>query len=226
MAKPLQVLETLSGRRSATDGEPDDRNGKRKNNKQQAGGMKDDVTMGRHELGTERGSQHERQQDHRREFAERRLQNTLRLTSTSAGSQRRMCWTIKQGQLRANSEQAASKGKGHSLRPPGIAACTGLLQALSERGSPVGATNAAGVATFRQLWDELEPEGAFDMVPHCKLAKVYDAALCRLELVISVAEHREHIRGAIGQTGANRLFSQAPSGARERAISSALEQAI
>ena len=30
----------------------------------------------------------------------------------------------------------------------------------------------------------------------CKLAKVYDPALSRLELVLSVAQHREHIRGA------------------------------
>ena len=42
-------------------------------------------------------------------------------------------------QMRAYSEQAAAKGKGHGLGPPGIAAFTGLLQALSERGSAVGA---------------------------------------------------------------------------------------
>ena len=99
-----------------------------------------------------------------------------------------------------------SKGKGHDLGPPGIAAFTSLLKALSERGSAVGVTNAAGVANFKQLWDDLEPVGALDMVTHCKLAKVYDPALCRLEFVISAAEHREHIRGAIGQTGANRLL--------------------
>ena len=62
-----------------------------------------------------------------------------------------MCWMVKQEapeykkpkeQLRAYSELAATKGKGHSLGPPGIAAFTGLLQALSERGSTVGAANA------------------------------------------------------------------------------------
>ena len=121
-------------------------------------------------------------------------------------------------QLRAHSEQATSEGKGHGLGPPGTAACTGLLQALSERGSTVGAANAAGVANLKQTWDDMEPEGAFDVVPHCKLAKV------RLELVISVAQHREHIRGALGQTGANRLLGQAPSGALERALSAAIEQ--
>ena len=118
-----------------------------------------------------------------------------------------MCWMIKQEapeykrpkeQLRAYSEQATAKGKGHGPGPPGIAAFTGLLQALPERGSAVGASNAAGVASFKQIWDDLEPERAFDLVPHCKLAKVYDPALCRLELVISVAEHREHVRGTIG----------------------------
>ena len=114
--------------------------------------------------------------------------------------------------------------KGKGTRTPGIAAFTELLQALSERGSAVGASNAAGVANFKHIWDDLEPERAFDLVPHCNLAKIYDPALCRLELVISVAEHREHIRGAIGQTGANRLLGQAPSGALERALSSAIEQ--
>ena len=101
------------------------------------------------------------------------------------------------------------KRKGTGLGPPGIAAFTELLQALSERGSEVGASNAAEVANFKDVWDDLEPERAFDLVAHCNLAKIYDPALCRLELVNSVAEHREHIRGAIGQTGANRLLGQA-----------------
>ena len=70
----------------------------------------------------------------------------------------------------------------------------------------MGATSAAGVVNLKQTWDELEPEGAFDLVPHCNLAKVYDPALSRLQLVISVAQHREHIRGALGQTGANRVL--------------------
>ena len=76
----------------------------------------------------------------------------------------------------------------------------------------MGAANAAGVANLKQTWDDLDPEGAFDLAPHCNLAKVYDAALSRLELVISVAQPREHVRGALGQTGANRLLGQAPSG--------------
>ena len=88
-----------------------------------------------------------------------------------------MCWMIKQEapeykqpkeQLRAYSELAATKGKGHGLGPPGMAAFTGLLQALSERGSTVGAANAAGVANLKQTWRDLEPEGAFDLVLHCK----------------------------------------------------------
>ena len=95
---------------------------------------------------------------------------------------------------------------------------------LSESGSTVAAANAAGVANLKQTWDDLEPEVAFDPVPHCKLATVYDPAQSRLELVISVAQHREHIRGALGQTGANRLLGHAPSGALERALSAAIEQ--
>ena len=137
-----------------------------------------------------------------------------------------MCWMIKQEapeykkpkeQLRAYSELAATKGKGHGLGPPGTAAFTGLLQALSERGSTVGAANAAGVANQANV-GRSATGGAFDLVPHCKLAKVYDPALSRLEL------DREHIRGALGQTGANRLLGQAPSGALERALSAAIEQ--
>ena len=88
----------------------------------------------------------------------------------------------------------------------------------------MGAASAAAVANLKQTWDDMEPELAFDLVPHCKLAKVYDPALSRLELVSSVAQHREHIRGALGQTGANRLLGQAPSGALERALSAAIEQ--
>ena len=88
----------------------------------------------------------------------------------------------------------------------------------------MGAANAAGVANLKQTWDELEPDGAFDLEPHCKLVKVYDPALNRLELVISVAQHRERIRGAVGQTGANRLLGQAPCGALQRALSAAIEQ--
>ena len=102
-------------------------------------------------------------------------------------------------QLRAYWELAATKGKRHGLGPPGIAAFTGLLQALSEGGSTVGAANVAGVANIQQTWGDLEFQGAFDLVLHCKLAKVYDPALSRLELVISVVQHREHILGALGE---------------------------
>ena len=55
-------------------------------------------------------------------------------------------------QLRAYSELAATKGKGHGLGPPGIAAFRCLLQPLSERASTVGAANAAGVANLKQTW--------------------------------------------------------------------------
>ena len=88
-----------------------------------------------------------------------------------------MCWMIKQEapedkkpkeQLRAYSELAATKGKRHGLGPPGIAAFTGLLQALSERGSTVGAANAVEVGNLKQTWDDLEPDGASDLVPSPK----------------------------------------------------------
>ena len=182
-----------------------------------------------HELGAE-GMCQGRQQEYGREATQRRPQDALRALSASEGSQRRSLhveapeYKKPKEQLRAYSELAATKGKGHGLGPPGLAAFTGLLQALSERGNTVGAANAAGVANLKHTWDDMEREEAFDLVPHCKLAKVYDPALSRLELVISVAQHREHIRGALGQTGASRLLGQAPSGALERALSAAIEQ--
>ena len=65
MPKPLQVpVETLSGKRSATDGEPEDRRVKRKNNKQ-LGATKGRRDEGMHELRFERGPQQERHQDPR-----------------------------------------------------------------------------------------------------------------------------------------------------------------
>ena len=88
----------------------------------------------------------------------------------------------------------------------------------------MGAASAAGVANLKQTWDDMGPEEAFDLVPHCKLAKVYDPALTRLELATSVVQHREHIRGELGQTGSNRLLVRAPNGALEQALSDAIEQ--
>ena len=230
MPKLLSVpVEAISGKRSATDVEPEGQKGRRKHIKQQPGGTKDDVTLGSMSSG-QKGSAKGASKS-----TDAKLHNAVLKTLCVLSQQVRevrgavfTCWMIKQEavqetELRAYSELAATKGKGHGLGPPGIAAFTGLLQALSERGSTVGAANAAGVANFKQTWEDLEPEGAFDLVPHCKLAKVYDPALSRLELVISVAQHREHIRGALGQTGANRLPGQAPSGALEQALSSAIE---
>ena len=198
-------VEALSGKRSATDGEPEGQKGRRKHM------TKDDVTM-------------RREPPRAPTRAQTRSCNAVLETLCVLFQQVRevrgavfMCWMIKQEatefkktqeQLRAYSELAATKGKGHGLGPPGIAAFTGLLQALSERGSTVGAANAAGVANLKQTWDELESEGAFDLVPHCKLAKVYDPAQSRLDLVISVAQHREHIRGANRSESSSRSSSK------------------
>ena len=135
-----------------------------------------------------------------------------------------MCWMIKQEapefkkpkeQLRAYSELAA---------PPGIAAFTGLLQALSERGSTVGVVNAAGVQISSKRGTIWNQRGLSIWYLIASWPKVYDPALGRLELVISVAQHREQIRGALGQTGVNRLLGQAPRRAMERALSAAIEQ--
>ena len=107
-------------------------------------GRRDD---GEHELGAE-GNRQGHQEEHGREAAQRPPQDALRALSASAKIRGAvfMCWMIKQEapeykkskeQLRACSELAATKGKGHGLGPPGIEAFTGLLQALSDRGSTV-----------------------------------------------------------------------------------------
>ena len=169
MAKLLTVpVEALSGKRSATDGEPEGQKGRRKHIKQQPGGTKDDVTTG--QKGTAKGANRS---------TDAKLHNAVLKTLCVLSHQVRevrgavfMCWMTKQEvpeskktkeQLRAYLELAATKGKGHGLGPPGIAAFRGLLQALLERGSTVGAANAAGVANLKQTWDDLEPEGAFDL---------------------------------------------------------------
>ena len=170
MPKPLSVpVEVISGKRSATDGEPERQKGRRKHIKQQSGGTKDDVTMGGMSSG-QKGTAKDANKS-----TEAKLHNAVLKTLCVLSQQVRevrgavfMCWMVKQEapeykkpkeQLRSCSELAATKGKGHGFGPAGIAAFTGLLQALSERGSTVGAANAAGVANLKQTWDDLEPKG-------------------------------------------------------------------
>ena len=68
-----------------------------------------------------------------------------------------MCWMIKQEapeckkpkeQLRAYSEQAASKSNRHGLGPRG------------SHGAYCKRCRKGAVANFKQIWDDLEPEGA------------------------------------------------------------------
>ena len=221
-------VEAISGKRSATDGEPDGQKGRRKHIKLAAWrdeGRRDD---GEHELGAE-GICQGRQQEHGREATQRRSQDALRALSASEGSQRRSLHVLDDQARGARvqvTERAIARllgtggdqGQGQGTRPRSArdgGFQRGLLQALSERGLSYSSERLSANRSCKP---------AFDLVPHCKLAKVYDLALSRLELVISVAQHREHIRGALGQTGANRLLGQAPSGALERALSAAIEQ--
>ena len=156
MPKLLSVpVEAISGKRSATDVEPEGQKGRRKHIKQQPGGTKDDVTLGSMSSG-QKGSAKGASKS-----TDAKLHNAVLKTLCVLSQQVRevrgavfTCWMIKQEavqetELRAYSELAATKGKGHGLGPPGIAAFTGLLQALSERGSTVGAANAAGVANLK-----------------------------------------------------------------------------
>ena len=141
----LLTVPALSGKRSARDGEPEGQKGRRKHIKQQPGGTKDDVTMGgtsSEQKGIAKGAN---------KSTDAKLHNAVLKTLCVLSQQVRevsgavfMCWMIKQEapvykktkeQLRAYSE---------------LAAFTGLLRALSERGSAVGAANAAGVANFKE----------------------------------------------------------------------------
>ena len=89
MPKPLSVLvEAISGKRSATDGEPDGQKGRRKHIKQQPGGTKDDVTMGGTSSG-QKGSAKGASKSTGREATQRRPQDALRALSASEGGQRR-----------------------------------------------------------------------------------------------------------------------------------------
>ena len=145
-----------------------------------------------------------------------------------------MCWMIKQEapeykrpkeQLRAYSEQATAKGKGRGLGPPGVAAFTALLQALSERGSAVGASNAASVASFKQKRDDLEPERTFDLVPPTASWPKFTTLLCAA--VSSSSSAWQSIESTfVGQSDKQEriVFSVNLQKALERALSSAIEQ--
>ena len=188
---------------------------------------------GGHELGAE-GICQGRQQEHGREATRRRPQDALRALSASEGSQRRSLHVLDdqaRGAKLQETERAIARllgtggdqGQGSRPRSSRDSGFHGLVaSAVGERqhsgsgqrgwsGKPQANVGRSGAGEGNRPGTSL-------------LAKVYDPPLSRLELVISVAQHREHIRGALGQTGANRLLGQAPSGALERALSAAIEQ--
>ena len=185
-------------------------------------GRRDD---GRHELGAE-GNRQGRQQEQGREAAQRRPQDALRTLSASAGSQRRSLHVL-EDQARGARVQETERAIARLLGTGGVqgqgtrpwsARDSGfhgpVASAVGERqhsGSGQRGWSGRGFGTSLQAGQSVRP-------------KVYDPARSGLELVISLTQHREHIRGALGQTGANRLLGQAPSGALERALSAAIEQ--
>ena len=113
---------------------------------------------GRHELGAE-GICQGRQQEHGREAPQRRPQDALRALPASAGSQKRSLHVLDDQTRGARVTRNRKSNCAPTLnrrRPrarvaasvlQGLAAFTGLLQALSERGQHSG--------------DDLEPEGGF-----------------------------------------------------------------
>ena len=117
-------METLSGTRSATDDEPEDRKGKRKNNKQLGGdeGRRHD---GRFERGPNKNAT--KTTDVKLYNAVLKALCVLSQQAREVRGAKNTCWVIKQEapeykkpkeQLRAYSEQAAFKGKGLALGPP------------------------------------------------------------------------------------------------------------
>lgn len=125
-------------------------------------------------------------------------------------------------QLRAYSQKTQELGKGHGLGPPSLFAFGGLLQALKGRGQAIGAVTAEKIRGLTEVWAETDIETAHDMVPHCRLKKMFDGTLNRLELMIVHPELRETVKASLTQTGAKRLLGQAPEGGLEEALSRTL----
>ena len=187
-------------------------------------GRRTDVAMGRHELGAE-GICQGRQQEHG---------DALRTLSASEGSQRRSLHVLDdqaRGARVQETERAIARllgtgGDQGQLSRPRSSRDSGFHGLVA---SAVGERQHSG--SGKRGWSG-KPQanvgrhgnGGGVRFGTCKLAEVYDPAMSRLELFISVAQHREHNRGALGQTGANRLLGQAPSGALERALSAATDQ--
>ena len=234
MPKPLSVpVEATSGKRSATDGEPEGQKGRRKHIEQHLGGTKDDVTMGgmsSGQKGSAKGAN--KSTDAKRHNA---VLKTLCVLSQQVREVRGavcMCWMVKQEapehkkpkeQLRAYSELVAMKGKGirpWSARDSGF---QGPVASVVGERQHSGSGQRGWSGKPQANVDDLEPEG-FRFGTSLQVGQSVRPSSGRLELVISVAQHREHIRGALEQIGANQLLGRAPSGALERALSAAIEQ--
>ncbi len=68
-------------------------------------------------------------------------------------------------QLQAYSQKTQELGKGHGLGPPSLFAFGGLLLALKNRGTTIGAMTAEKTKNLQTLWAEADTETAHDMVP-------------------------------------------------------------
>ena len=194
-------------KRFATEGEPEDREGKRKNNMQQPEGTKDDVTMG----GTSSGSKGAPNKSANK-ITDVILHNAVLKTLCVLSQQVRevrgavlMCWMIKQEALeyKRPKEQLRAGMQGQrdaAADAQGSRRSRAYCKRCRREGARWDRPTRQEWPTSRKPGSICSRRGAFDMVPHCKLAKVYDPALCGLELVVSVTEHREYFRGALGQT--------------------------
>ena len=207
-------------KRSATDGEPEGQKGRRKHIKQQPGGTKDDVTVvSSGQKGTAKGAN---------KSTDAKLHNAVLKTLCVLSQQVRevrgavfMCWMVKQEAPEFKKQRSNCAPTRNWRRPRARDTALVLLQALSERGSTVGSGQRSWCGKSQANVGRFGTGGSIRSGTSLQAGQ---SVLSRHELVISVAQHREHIRGALGQIGANRLLGQAPSGALERALSAAIEQ--
>ena len=156
MPKPLTVpAEATSGKRSATDGEPKGQKGTKTH---QTAAWR---VEGRRDDGEARARGRKGSAKDASKSSDAKLHNAILKTLCALSQQVR--------EVRGAARDCSVYGA--------LASTVGESTALV-------VSSAARVANFKQIWDDLEPERAIDLVPHCKLAKVYDPALCRLELAI------------------------------------------
>ncbi len=118
-------------------------------------------------------------------------------------------------QLRPNSAACLAKGNGHNLSPPAIYLFGGLLKGLLSRGVAIGQATAAIIKEASEKWSEMNVEECRNFTHYCRLCKVYDPELTRLEFITTDIKLRDSINKALSEVEGKRLLGAAPPGGLE-----------